>query len=158
MIKKHYIFTALDAAMMDKVGKQQKSRFTDKDFNYQTVVFKPWGFEYLFMKNKECCGWMLHIITGSGTSVHCHAKKKTIVMVISGNLLLTTIYDRQFYKPGEIVLIDEKVFHAMGAPLGNVRVIELEYPSDKTDAIRGVDFWSRKGKPYESKCKVIKNV
>lgn len=155
MVKKHYRFTVKDFLMLEqKTGKQKKTKLAEYDFT-DTVVFKPWGFEYLFMEDKDCCGWMLHINDNYGTSLHCHMTKSTIVCVIDGILALTTAGGRFLMSAGDIVLIDKKVFHAMGAIAGNARVIELEMPSYKPDAVRVVDPWGRKGQPYESLCLLL---
>jgi len=151
MIKERYKITYKDFLMLKKTGKQKNTKLAKYDFT-NTIVIKPWGMEYLFMENKECCGWMLHINKHYGTSLHCHRTKQTAVYVISGILLLTTIRKRQLLQPGDMVLIDKEVFHAMGAMKDDTRVIELEMLSSKTDSIRAVDYWKRTGEPYESKC------
>lgn len=161
MIKKHYEFTVKDFMLLKKIGRQKKSKYKDYDFA-NSVVFKPWGYEYLFYEGKDSCGWILHIKQGLGTSLHCHKEKKTLVCVISGLLLLITAAEKMLLMPGEAVLLDEKVFHSMSAfsfrnEAEDTRVIELEVPSDKTDSVRVIDYWKRKKQPYESKCLVMKN-
>jgi len=150
----HYEFSYKDFLMLKKVGRQKKTKLAKHDFT-NTTVFKPWGFEYLIYEDKDCCGWFLHINKHYGISLHCHKTKQTVICVISGILLLTTINKRQLMMPGNMAILDKKVFHAMGAITDDTRVMELEMPSYKPDAIRAIDFWGRKGKPYESKCLLL---
>lgn len=151
----HYEFSYKDFLMLKKIGKQQKTKLAKYDFK-NTVVFKPWGFEYLIYEDKDCCGWFLHIDKHFGTSLHCHMTKQTMVCVVSGLLLLTMINRKLLMMPGDMAIFDKKVFHAMGAATDDTRVIELEMPSYKPDAVRAVDFWGRKGKPYENKCLLLR--
>lgn len=41
------------------------------------IVSKPWGYEYLMYQNGIVTLWYLHIEHGCGTSMHCHPRKKT---------------------------------------------------------------------------------
>jgi quercetin dioxygenase-like cupin family protein len=137
---------------------QIKSGYSQYDFHGATV-FKPWGFEYLFYdaEDKGSCGWMLHIENGKGTSMHCHAKKSTIVHVVSGLLHLRTLANSKICVPGTMIVIEKGVFHAMAALADDTRVIELESPSEKTDAIRLFDpRWNREFMPYEHGCLVVR--
>ncbi len=150
----HYELTYKDFALFKKLGKQQKTILAETDLS-NVIVFKNWGFEYMIYEDKDCCGWFLHINKHSGTSLHCHETKQTVVCVISGMLLLTTATRRQLMQSGDIAYIDKKVFHAMGAASEDTRVIEIEMPSYKPDALRAVDFWGRVGQPYESQCLIM---
>ena len=40
-------------------------------------VKKPWGSEYLIYQNNDIAVWLLKIIKGQNTSLHCHPIKKT---------------------------------------------------------------------------------
>jgi len=123
------------------------------------IVVKPWGFEYMNYESpdKKCCSWFLHINKGMGTSMHCHTHKKTLLHVISGQILLI-LYHRKImiFNAGESISFDEKVFHAMYALLEDTRLIEAETPSDKPDAVRLLDNWKRVCEPYESKCLIMR--
>lgn len=152
---KHYEQTSRDLILLEKIGKQKKTMLAKTDLSDATV-FKNWGFEYMFYGDKDCCGWFLHINRHYGTSFHCHMTKLTVVYVVSGMLLLTTSMKRQLMMPGSIAIIDKKTFHMMGAVDNNTRVIELETPSNKTDAIRMIDHWGRVGEPYESQALVMR--
>ena len=47
----------------------------------KVVVNKPWGYEYLIYQNEYAAVWILFIKEGFKTSMHCHPKKKTSLMV-----------------------------------------------------------------------------
>lgn len=151
---KHYDYTYKDFLMLRATGKQKKTILAKHDFSH-TTVFKKWGMEYLIYEDKDCCGWFLHITENLGTSLHCHETKTTVLCVVSGLIVLTTSKGKHMFQSGDIVYLDKKVFHAMGAATENTRVIELEMPSYKPDSIRSVDFWKREGKPYEEGCLLL---
>ena len=53
--------------------------------NYSDVVVKkPWGKEYLIYENEDLGIWFLHIEEGQSTSMHCHPKKNTGLIVMDG--------------------------------------------------------------------------
>jgi mannose-6-phosphate isomerase-like protein (cupin superfamily) len=150
----HYEQTTKDLVLLEHVGKQKKTMLAKTDLS-NAIIFKPWGFEYMIMNEGKSCGWMLHINKFHGTSFHCHMTKQTVVLVVSGMLLLTTSQKKQLMMPGDMAYIDKKTFHMMGTHTKDTRVIEIETPSYKPDAVRIIDFWGRKGEPYESQCKVV---
>ena len=47
-------------------------------------VKKPWGFEYLMYGNDQVALWYLHLNAGAATSLHCHPRKKTGLVLLSG--------------------------------------------------------------------------
>ena len=49
-----------------------------------TKVKKPWGSEYLIYQNNDVAIWLLHIIKERHTSLHCHPKKKTGLILLTG--------------------------------------------------------------------------
>ena len=54
--------------------------------NYEVnVVKKPWGYEYLAYKNKHVALWFLHIKHTHSTSLHCHPKKTTGLILLDGS-------------------------------------------------------------------------
>ena len=60
---------------------------TKKDpFDYSKVIVKkPWGYEYLVFENEYVAIWMLHIVRKRKTSMHCHPKKRTSLILLTGN-------------------------------------------------------------------------
>ena len=56
------------------------------------IYKKPWGSEYLAYQNTEIGIWILKINKGMETSVHCHFKKDTILICLSGSFKIK-LYD-----------------------------------------------------------------
>ena len=50
------------------------------------VVNKPWGHEYLAYENEHVGLWYLFIKKGERTSLHCHPKKNTGLVLLKGNV------------------------------------------------------------------------
>jgi hypothetical protein len=48
------------------------------------VVNKPWGYEYLVYQNDSVAVWYLYLREGAATSLHCHPKKKTGIILLKG--------------------------------------------------------------------------
>jgi len=122
------------------------------DFDYSRVVVpKPWGYEYLWFQNSSVAIWMLHLKPGCSTSLHCHARKRTSLIVMEGNVLCSTIDDRYHLKEGEAAVLEPCVFHSSQAiSKENVFLMEVETPPLKGDLLRSKDAFGRSGKAYES--------
>lgn len=123
----------------------------------KSIIFKPWGYEYLFSGTSKgkYGGWVLHLNDGYRTSAHFHSSMTTILYVISGKIKLEFKYGSTILKAGSKSIIRERTEHRMGAIEGDAVVIELETPSDKLDSIRSFDDWHRVGLPYAEGCKVV---
>jgi mannose-6-phosphate isomerase-like protein (cupin superfamily) len=121
-------------------------------FDYsQVVVHKPWGYEYLWFQNSSVAVWMLHVTAGSATSLHCHARKRTSLIVMAGEVVCSTFDDRYRLKTGEAVVLEPCVFHSTQAVSeGGAVVMEVETPPLKGDLLRFRDNFGRAGKGYES--------
>jgi len=50
------------------------------------LVKKPWGNEYLIYENGIVAVWMLNIESNKNTSLHCHTKKKTGLILLEGEI------------------------------------------------------------------------
>ena len=50
------------------------------------IIPKPWGHEYLFFENQDIGIWFLNIEYNKKTSLHCHPKKKTGLIVLDGEI------------------------------------------------------------------------
>ncbi len=114
------------------------------------VVRKPWGYEYLIFQNDAVAVWLLHIRCGEATSLHCHPKKKTGLILLSGEASISFLNDAHPLKaPGRMV-IRPGLFHSTRAvsPEG-VMVLELETPVDKENLVRFEDAYGREGQAYE---------
>ena len=55
------------------------------NFYCNNVVYKPWGYEYVIYNNTNRLAiTFLKINSGHKTSLHCHPKKKTGFIILSG--------------------------------------------------------------------------
>lgn len=134
-----------------------------KDYS-DVIVKKPWGYEYLAFQNKVIAVWMLHIVRKRKTSMHCHPRKHTKLILLSGNAkvyqwlpvlkLMRTkklrLLDSFEIRPGE--------YHSTEAdssltidPISEdgIWVMEIESPPIKDDLVRLKDDYGREGKKYE---------
>ena len=50
----------------------------------KTIVNKPWGYEYLAYENEDVGLWFLNIKKNHQTSMHCHPKKTTGLVLLDG--------------------------------------------------------------------------
>lgn len=121
------------------------------DFDYRDVVVrKPWGYEYLWYQNATVAIWMLHLSPKAGTSLHCHARKRTSLVVLRGRVRCATINDRYELAVGSALVLEPCAFHSTTAlsPEGAI-VLEVESPPRKGDLIRLKDDFGRAGRSYE---------
>ena len=114
------------------------------------VVKKPWGHEYLMFDNGLVGVWCLFIKGGERTSLHCHPRKKTGLVLLSGQASVSFLNDSMPLDPLDKLMIREGLFHSTQAisPEG-ISLIEIETPSDKTNLVRLDDAYGREGKRYE---------
>ncbi len=121
------------------------------------IIFKPWGYEYLFSGSSkgEYAGWVLHMDGGFRTSVHCHNTMKTVLYVLSGKIGLDLYHGSTIINEGKKFFIYATEKHRLSAIYGDAIVIELEMPSDKLDSMRISDDWHREFEEYASGCKVV---
>lgn len=123
-----------------------------ESFDYKgLVVNKPWGYEYLLFENDFVAIWILHLKFNESTSLHCHPQKKTSLIVLSGEVHVSTLSDNFVFKQREGLIIDKGVFHSSKAisPAG-LFLMEIETPPNKTDLVRLKDEYGRQGKGYEN--------
>jgi len=116
------------------------------------VVNKPWGYEYLMFQNPDVSMWMLYIKKGFSTSMHCHPKKKTSLLVILGEAVCSTLNEKFPLNEKEGLIFEKGVFHTTEAVSENgIFVIEIETPVDKTDLFRLHDRYQRETKGYTAR-------
>ena len=65
----------------DSVKDQSNISFTGK------VIIKPWGYEFAAYEGQEAAIWILYIKKGHSTSLHCHPRKTTSLIILSGKSL-----------------------------------------------------------------------
>lgn len=93
---------------------------------------------------------MLHLSSGSATSMHCHARKRTSLIVMSGAVECSTFDERHQLQAGEGVVLEPCVFHStLAVSEGGAFVMEIETPPLKGDLLRYRDNFGRAGKAYE---------
>jgi acetolactate synthase-1/2/3 large subunit len=141
----------------DRLKKLTANQEIDYDYS-NVIVKKPWGYEYLIYKNEQVAIWMLQIVRKRKTSMHCHPKKKTGLVLLTGNA-------KCYHQDGEIelgqldgIVIEAGAFHSTEAfnPLpiqpqseNGIWVMEIETPPLKNDLVRMNDAYGRAGTAYE---------
>ena len=129
-----------------------------KKANYYSdkVVYKPWGYEYVVFNNSNRLAiTFLKINHGHKTSLHCHPKKKTGFIILSGKASVQIgIYKRnkKNYRSLSRLMIRPGLFHSIKAiSKKGVCALEFETPFIKNDLVRFKDDYGRQSKPYEGK-------
>ena len=118
-------------------------------------VIKPWGEEYnIYRDKKKIAITYLKIKKGHSTSLHCHPKKKTGFLILSGVAEVQIgIYKKNIfrYKPMSILVLRPGLFHKIKASIKqDLYALEIENPYVKTDLIRMEDDYGRKNSGYEN--------
>ena len=115
-----------------------------------TIVKKPWGYEYLAYENNHVAIWFLYIKHTHSTSLHCHPKKTTGLILLDGKAEVSFFNNSTKLYPGEKIMIRKGLFHSTKAiDEKGAFVFEIETPVDKQDLVRFRDSYGREGKPYE---------
>ncbi len=116
------------------------------------IVNKPWGYEYLAYENEHVGLWFLHIEKGHQTSLHCHPKKDTGLIVLDGTVDVSFLSNINRLTSGRKIMIRKGLFHSTRAlSEGGANIFEIETPKLKHDLVRLDDNYGRKAKPYEGK-------
>ena len=123
-----------------------------------TKVKKPWGSEYLIYQNPNVAIWLLNILKGQNTSLHCHPKKKTGLVLLTGKASVKLgFYDKKVLESPAKVMIRPGLFHSTKAlSKDSIYLLELETPVDKEDLVRYKDEYGREEKPYEGQDSMVK--
>ena len=135
-------------------GKKRKN--SDK-YDYANKIYKkPWGSEYLAYQNTEIGIWILKINKGMETSVHCHFKKDTILICLSGSFKIKLYDSFKILNILECLYIPREVFHGIHAYSDDSILMEIEIYTDtitytdKNDLLRLRDVFNRDKNCYES--------
>lgn len=120
---------------------------------------KPWGKEYLTFQNEQIGIWILTVNKDQETSLHCHFKKDTILMPLSGSFKIN-LFDR-YLQIGifESVYVPRKTFHGIHSYTDNSVLMEIEIYTehikytDKNDLLRLRDIYNRDKDKYETSIK-----
>ena len=119
------------------------------DFS-NVLVNKPWGYEYLVYQNDHVAIWYLFLREGAATSLHCHPRKKTGIILLNGEATISFLQDSVRMKPMSKLVIRPGLFHSTRAVSpGGIALLEFETPVDKENLVRFEDLYGRQGKSYE---------
>ena len=126
------------------------------NFYRDKVVYKPWGYEYVVYSNSNRLAiTFLKINYGHKTSLHCHPKKKTGFIILSGKALVQIgIYKENSKTYGSLsrLVFRPGLFHSIKAKSKQgVCALEFETPFKKNDLVRFKDDYGRQAKLYEGK-------
>jgi mannose-6-phosphate isomerase-like protein (cupin superfamily) len=130
------------------------------EFNYSNVVVnKPWGYEYLWYQNPSVAVWMLYLENGRATSLHSHLRKRTSLIVVSGQVVCSTLEDRYKLNIADSVVLEPCVFHTSQAISNEgAFLIEVETPPMKGDLVRLKDSFGREESGYEKQSQYSSNL
>jgi mannose-6-phosphate isomerase-like protein (cupin superfamily) len=115
-----------------------------------TIVKKPWGYEYMVYENEDASVWFLYIAPGQSTSMHCHPKKTTGLVLLDGEAEVSFLADKRDMKALDKVMIRRGLYHSTKAVSDKgAFIFEIENPVDKHDLVRLSDKYGRASKAYE---------
>jgi len=119
--------------------------------NYnKNIVKKPWGYEYLVYENEDAGLWFLYIAPGQSTSMHCHPKKTTGLVLLDGEAEVSFLADKRDMTGLDKVMIRRGLYHSTKAISDKgAFVFEIETPKDKHDLVRLIDKYGRESQSYE---------
>ena len=81
-------------------------KMENKKSEYKNVVVnKPWGYEYLAYENEHVGLWFLHIEKDQQTSLHCHPRKDTGLVVLEGAVNVSFLNDINRLSAGRKIMI-----------------------------------------------------
>lgn len=147
-----FLATKIDKEFM----REFKNENIQKRLPANTVVYKPWGYEYCMDEGCSHNIWILHVNRGESTSLHAHRNKDTFLFVLSGELQFGTFKGTFMIYPYDKIFIEKKVFHRMMSTTDNTIVMEIESSCNKFDSLRLTDAWKREHLPYDANCKIIR--
>jgi len=119
-----------------------------------TIVKKPWGYEYLVYENDDIGIWLLNIKKDQSTSLHCHPKKNTGLIVLDGIAEVTCLPSvipsgKKIIRGLDKTALRRGLFHSTKALSDSLLLLEVETPKDKHDLVRLSDNYGRELKSYE---------
>lgn len=117
----------------------------------QPAVIKPWGREYLAFRNDDVAIWVLEIFSTLATSLHCHPRKNTALIVLRGEVELSFIrgVPRRMVGLDKINVFRGRFHQTRAISPGTATLLEIEAPDDKRDIVRLRDDHGRAGKEIE---------
>ena len=99
-----------------------------------SIVKKPWGYEYLCYENEHVGLWFLYVEKDQQTSLHCHPKKTTGLILLDGEAEISFLADKRTIKSIDKLMIRRGLFHSTKSLSdGGSFIFEIETPVDKKD-------------------------
>ena len=134
---------------LSEVPVERESPGSDRDRGLDDLISKPWGVEFRVYDDALIDVWMLHLNAGTRTSMHCHPRKDTVLLCVSGYGRVTSGDGRDApVEPGNVVRIEQGAAHRSTATTA-MTLVEVEMPRDKYDLVRLQDDAGREGRGYE---------
>ena len=155
-IRHHRRTTADELVLVDSLRAApsglQTEQFDDGSTSYlDDVIPKPWGNEFRVYADDLYDVWKLCLRPGQSTSVHCHPRKETALLCLSGQGRIQLIDDENSISGGDIGIIGKGVFHGTtNAGPDDLHLVEVEVPRNKFDLVRLHDRYGRRGEQYET--------
>ena len=136
------------------IGKRQNSKKIDY---FNKINDKPWGKEYFVFQNKYIGIWILHVNCNQETSLHCHFKKDTILIPLTGCFKINLFdNDYRILNVFDSVFVPRSTFHGIHSYVDNGILMEIEVYTenidytDKNDLLRIKDIYNRDKDKYET--------
>lgn len=106
------------------------------------IVQKPWGEEVEVYHSGAASIWRLTLNAGCETSMHCHPRKDTVLVVEVGECVVEMLDTFRTLSAGEMVCLQRGAFHRTRTNTGAV-LLEIESPANKRDLVRLNDKYGR---------------
>lgn len=141
--------------LMLKSDRATESHYANEDFTkdkyLNDFISKPWGHEYRIYIDNIYDVWKLTITPGHETSIHCHPRKDTVLLCLSGEGRFRCTYGARNVKQGDFVHVKKGAFHST-ENIGDtdLDLVEVEMPRNKFDLVRIEDNYGRASSGYES--------
>lgn len=112
------------------------------------VFQKPWGWEFEVTSSPSFALWYLEILPEKSTSLHCHLKKTTGYIVLSGQVEVEFLSSKVILNVGDSINLRRSVFHRTRSLGSKANVLEIESPNEKDDLLRLEDESGRVDSSY----------
>jgi len=129
---------------------------SDKINYFNKINDKPWGKEYLIYQTKYIGIWILHVNKEQETSLHCHFKKDTILIPLSGCFKINLFERYKILNLLEYIYVPRNTFHGIHSYVDDGILMEIEIYTDcieytdKNDLLRIKDIYNRDKNNYET--------
>lgn len=105
---------------------------------------RPWGNFQQFTENEISTVKIINVEAGQNLSVQYHNKRSEFWVVLKGNPMITLGEKSELAEVGSEFIVEKKMIHSIGAPNGNVQILEISFGEfDENDIVRIKDFYGR---------------